>query len=255
MLGKLMKHEFRYSLKLFCPIYIIYAVLAIVLKLMMTLSDGPLEEFAETIPFTMLSVMLVIGFCLGMFALMLVAVFGNVLRYHKNLYTDEGYLMNTLPVPSWNHIVCKLLSGLIWYAITCAVVAAGFFVAFTDIIDLLASIGFSLEEILTDNLTNTILSFVSSVISYSAFLLLCYMCEGIRSMTGTNMFVSILLAIGLLILNSIVITIITALFTAMEVSDSYYTLSYCIQIVYYSIVGAGLFVLTNLLLKHRLNLE
>lgn len=35
-------------------------------------------------------------------------------RFHKNLLTDEGYLMLTLPVKPWKHIVSKLLVSMLW---------------------------------------------------------------------------------------------------------------------------------------------
>ena len=37
------------------------------------------------------------------------------IRFYKNLYTDEGYLMHTLPVKPWMLIVSKLTIGTIWF--------------------------------------------------------------------------------------------------------------------------------------------
>lgn len=43
------------------------------------------------------------------------------IRYYKNIYTDEGYLINTLPVNPRQLILSKLIIGVIWTLITLAV--------------------------------------------------------------------------------------------------------------------------------------
>ncbi len=35
-------------------------------------------------------------------------------RFNKNLLSDEGYLMHTLPVKPWKHIASKLLASMLW---------------------------------------------------------------------------------------------------------------------------------------------
>ncbi len=43
-------------------------------------------------------------------------------RYYKNVYTDEGYLTNTLPVTARQIVISKLSVGILWSIITGAVV-------------------------------------------------------------------------------------------------------------------------------------
>lgn len=38
------------------------------------------------------------------------------IRYYRNLYTDEGYLSNTLPVSAHSHVLSKTLCGFTWMA-------------------------------------------------------------------------------------------------------------------------------------------
>jgi hypothetical protein len=47
----------------------------------------------------------------GMFVMTLVVM---IQRFYKNLLSDEGYLMFTLPTNPWNHIVSKLLVSMMW---------------------------------------------------------------------------------------------------------------------------------------------
>lgn len=48
-------------------------------------------------------------------------------RYYKNIYTDEGYLTNTLPVTARQIILSKLFTGVIWSFITGTVVSISIF--------------------------------------------------------------------------------------------------------------------------------
>lgn len=46
------------------------------------------------------------------------------IRYYKNVYTDEGYLTNTLPVTARQIVLSKLCTGVIWSFITGIIVIA-----------------------------------------------------------------------------------------------------------------------------------
>ncbi len=48
-------------------------------------------------------------------------------RFYKNIYTDEGYLTNTLPVTARQIILSKLFVGVIWSFITGAAVSISVF--------------------------------------------------------------------------------------------------------------------------------
>ena len=44
-------------------------------------------------------------------------------RYYKNIYTDEGYLTNTLPVTARQIVLSKLFTSIIWTMLTGIVVS------------------------------------------------------------------------------------------------------------------------------------
>lgn len=66
------------------------------------------------------------------FSLLLTVIFSAV-RYQKKIYTDEGYLMNTLPVHPALHIASSVITNYIWTIVVAAtdilatVIAAGGF--------------------------------------------------------------------------------------------------------------------------------
>lgn len=58
-------------------------------------------------------------FAMLFFVLLIVAgvmllVFSTI-RFYKNIVRDEGYLMHTLPVPTWQLIASKFISVYIWF--------------------------------------------------------------------------------------------------------------------------------------------
>lgn len=72
-----------------------------------------------------ISLYCIFGFSVfALFAYSVLAVFLSVSRYYKNLFTDEGYLTFTLPVNSRTLIFSKLWATLLWTLVSVVVVIA-----------------------------------------------------------------------------------------------------------------------------------
>ena len=70
------------------------------------------------------SLYLIFGFSVfALFAYAVLAIFISISRYYKNFFSDEGYLTFTLPVKSSTLIFSKLWATLLWTLISGAVVA------------------------------------------------------------------------------------------------------------------------------------
>ena len=70
---------------------------------------------------------------LYLFAYVLIVIAASVMtqvlmiqRYYKNLFTDEGYLTNVLPVSATNHILSKMLVFGAWSILNALSVLASF---------------------------------------------------------------------------------------------------------------------------------
>jgi len=104
MLGKLLKYEVKATGRLFLPLYLVLILFAAVNYFMgFGSGDFTLSQF---ITFTLYILILV-----GMFVVSFVVM---VQRFYKNLLSEEGYLMFTLPVEPWKHIICKLMVSTMW---------------------------------------------------------------------------------------------------------------------------------------------
>lgn len=126
MLGKLMKHEWLSTWKVPTALCIYLGILTI---LGCTSFVSPLWQSDNMV------VQVIAGFSIFIYILSLIgiciAVFAYfVVRFYRNMYTDEGYLMHTLPVKSWEHILTKGFTFFIWSLIS---VFAVFFSIFSII--------------------------------------------------------------------------------------------------------------------------
>ncbi len=107
MTGKLIKYEFRSIVKLMGIVWTALPVMALVTGFFAKITFGDasymdMPFFAEIIGFA--SAFLFGGIFVAMIAVTVLVV---LLRFYKGLLRDEGYLMHTLPVKTWQLITAK----------------------------------------------------------------------------------------------------------------------------------------------------
>lgn len=122
MLGKLMKYEIKATARWFLPFYAALIIISILNRLL--LQNTNLENNSITFSgiITTLSLMVFILLVVGLMAVTLIV---SIIRFYKSLLGDEGYLMFTLPVKTWMHIVNKLLIAMLWSVLSslCAILS------------------------------------------------------------------------------------------------------------------------------------
>lgn len=105
MLGKLIKYEFKSTLRIFLPLYGVIIGFTLIRKLLDILDIE--FFFSDGILVTTYVLMTV-----GIIALTFIM---GILRFYKNILGSEGYLMNTLPVKSWQLVFSKLFTSVCWF--------------------------------------------------------------------------------------------------------------------------------------------
>ena len=122
MLSKLLRHEFRATVRIMLPVYLLMALTAVLFNLFMHLADRyevlALQIFRGISTFT---------FVVTLFGSGIVTLCLMVYRFYKNYMTDEGYLMFTLPVSVPQLIWSKLIVALVWGAVTILAMAVSVF--------------------------------------------------------------------------------------------------------------------------------
>ena len=276
MLKKLLKYEIRATARLFLPVFGAILLLAILNNIFFNFNDIP--DFAAV-----LTMMLYVILIIALFVLVYVVM---IQRFYKNLLRDEGYLMFTLPVRTWQLIASKLIVSIMWLAIcTFVTVLSVFIMAFS--LDLLREIPEFLRQ-LSDFLAHYV--GISEVTLFFEFVflmligtigsvLMIYAAISIGHLVGKH---RVLTAFGAYIGLSIVEQIITNLYFSLVGRIYDHTIPYgsygayqfgyvaydfarefvgamhmiviptLIITVIFSVVY---FILTNYILSHRLNLE
>lgn len=158
MLGKLIKHEwknvYRVGGVMSLTVIAVTAIGCMMLQLpAMTevFSDSANMDDTKTLLWFLMSFM---SFMIYMFMLM-GATYGLFIflgiRFYKTMYTDQGYLTNTLPVTGHQLLTSKILVAGIWYLVLEVVVVVSvvalLFAMFSGIFtDMLAEEGYTMWE-------------------------------------------------------------------------------------------------------------
>lgn len=161
MLGKLIKHEFRATARVMLPLFPVVLLLALFTRV---LDSDILFAIKAQGFYSILSTLVIIAFVL---ALVIMAIFSVVLmvsRFYKNLMTDEGYLMFTLPVGVHRILWSKLIVSAVWFIATFAVEA-------------LAIVIVAYEGGMMRGLLTSLYEFLSNLSSYYALNVLAFVLE------------------------------------------------------------------------------
>lgn len=111
MLGKLMKYEFKASGRVLLPIYAAVAVTAILSGIAAKVVD---YSFADIGFLRLLAVIIMVVYGVLMVASCVVGYIIAIIRFKKNLFDSEGYLMHTLPINPETHIFSKLIVACVY---------------------------------------------------------------------------------------------------------------------------------------------
>ncbi|MFZ2540016.1 MAG: hypothetical protein WAX04_14140 [Oscillospiraceae bacterium] len=107
MLGKLLKYEFKSTARMFLPFFGALLVLAILNKIFFfTFENVGFLAIPRSL-FMALYVFMII-------ATFIMTLVVTIQRFYKNLLSDEGYLMFTLPVKTSQQILSKGIVAYVW---------------------------------------------------------------------------------------------------------------------------------------------
>ena len=171
MLRKLYKYDFLCSSRKNVPLYIIYIVMTIAVKIIdESLVDINDINYGRTIIAIFISTIAIAQIVLTLM-IFFVGFFGAIGRFRKNLFSDEGYLINTLPVKASQHIWSKLLNAFSWAGISLVVllianwimVGGGSVYNFFE--DIYVTLRITVKEIIQSNEPGSILLLIILVVN------------------------------------------------------------------------------------------
>lgn len=121
MLGKLLKYELLAEMRKYAVVFAAIIGAAVLFLLF----DRGLSRLGDYAIIDIFSGLLLIAFILLCFFTLAMIIVMSCVRFKKNLFGDEGYLMHTLPVPAWQHIAVKIIAAYIWTIAALVVIVIG----------------------------------------------------------------------------------------------------------------------------------
>jgi hypothetical protein len=262
MLGKLIKHEFKAVSKILGIFHIALFINTIMGVIAISLNKNEKWEYISNLTLILYILILI---AVGVAVLIYIVV-----RFYRNLFTDEGYLMNTLPVKSHELILSKLIVGFVWCNINvfCTIISIFILVlsqtSLSSILDVWNELSRSAFVDLGLDIGNLVLLAVfGSIVSVFYMLIMFYAAIAIGHTFGKH---KVLFSLGayvvLYILSQIVSTIVLIPFGFVslvytDTPDLAFYLSPMMYISYAASFGLIIvyFIITNHILNKKLNLE
>lgn len=256
-----MKYEIKATARWFLPIYAAILLFAGINRLLFTdpiIMDGPGFSFRGIM--TGLSLLIYIILFISLMAVTLVVC---IIRFYKSLLGDEGYLMFTLPVKTWKHILSKLLIAMMWS------VASGLFAMFSIFILIpepeLAAMWETLAEIcsvigLTGGFTVIFVAIATTafgVLEIYAAIALGHLFNKHKLLISFAMYIAVNTVCQFIMMLAMprFANIMFELYGEVENMAGPMNQAMLLMGVIIAIMAAGCYVLTNQVLKKKLNLE
>lgn len=180
MLGKVLKYDLKSMGKSLFPLYAGLVVLALVLKFIGFITDS-VSSFSIT-AFSFIYNIMFIFFIILVVGGLFYTFFVSIMRYYKNLYSDEGYLTHTLPVNVGSLLLSKVIASLIFIVLSVIIsfISIMLVLGFNDVFNILKD-GLEFFSLCSGMNVGTI------VIWAIFFLLLSYICYILMVYAGISL--------------------------------------------------------------------
>lgn len=269
MLGKLLKYETKATARLFLPLYLTILIFSVINLLFFAMPSMGNSSFSLSKLAMAISMLVYITLMVGLVLLTLIVM---IQRFYKNLLGDEGYLMFTLPVQSWKHILSKLTISMLWTVVSAVVafcsilIIASKNISFPELYNGLSMafnqyiqyFGASAYLISFQVIVLSLLTLASSILTIYAAIALGHLFNKHKLLASFGMYILITT------ISQIVMSIASAIFFNQAIfrpGSDFIPSALLVNgilllcILYYGAFTAGYFTLTNYILKRKLNLE
>ncbi len=271
MLNKLIKYEFRSTYKILTVIYVLVLLIAPFgtsgrvfldkLSNMNIINSDLYDIFAATYIFLYVIILMSANF---------ITIYFLVNRFYKNMTSNEGYLMHTLPVSVHDLLLSKIIVSSIWSFIAClstifsVIILVSGFTGFDIIFNVISGLFqeiFSFAPIsnaivITELIIMGIISVPFGIMVFYASVCIGHTVKKHKFLGSVAGYIGITTVFN--ILSSILSPFYFALFSKMESLENIYTpviIIFLISILISLVMLVGLYFVMQYILKNHLNLE
>lgn len=264
MLGKLIKYEFKATGRIFLPLYGAILIVALLNKFLGRSTQGVFEELNKLGDFTVIALVTLF------IALGVVTIVATIQRFQKNLLSDEGYLMFTLPVKTRSLILSKMIAAIVWIILSGLTGVAAFGILFiskefmVELMPVLSELMSQVTHILQEEtgrmgLLLFVQIMITGLLSYIQFIVSIYLALAIgqfpnfqKHRTAASFIAFFVINIGINGVLGLAINGVLGFATIFEANPNMYI--FIANLVTLTLT-VGMFEATNYILKNQLNLE
>lgn len=259
MLGKLMKYEFKATGRTFLPLYGAILVVALLNRFLGRNTQGVFEELNKVGDFTVVALVALF------IALGVITIVATIQRFQKNLLSDEGYLMFTLPVKTRSLILSKMIVAIVWIILSGLVGIAAFGILFiskefiTELMPLLSelmsqAIYLLQEEVGRVSILVIAQFIVAGFLSYIQFIVSIYLALAIGQFPNFQKHRTAASFIAFFVINLVVNWVLGLAIFAGDFTANV-NMNMFIGNLIVLVLTVGMFEATNYILRNHLNLE
>ena len=269
MVKKLLKHEFIAYKRTLLPMYAVLLGIAILTRIVFFFeSDNAI--------FAILGFSSVLALCIACLVCFFMTYVIIVTRFYKNLFTNEGYLSFTLPVTTSQHILVKLLVGILSLIAALLSVFIAFCIATSGepLVEIFKAVGYivvKVNELLEGHFVWYLIEIAIATLAAQIYgILLFYGCIAIGQLTKKN---SAIAAVGVYFAyyfaTQMVSTFLMIAYSIFQSTDMFENvarfiennpyetvhIAFLVAIVMNTLISTVFYFITRYIIKNKLNLE
>ena len=265
MVKKLFKHEYFALLRLVVPVWCALLCVSVFGRLVLLLEN-------DTIVYKIVNGSSILFYVVALLACIASPFVFAVVRFYRNLFSGEGYLMFTLPVTPAQHLWVKLTVAVTTQIATLLLSVSSLFVlTFGDLGWEIGKAAWYLLSKLAENFDGhmpflIVEAAVSLVAMFTYMTLLYYGCICIGQLSKKNRILAAIGAyFGFYIIGQVLSTMLMIVFAFVDFSKlslwiSQHTLAtahivLCSNTLQYLVLAGVFYFISHYIIRHRLNLE
>lgn len=271
MLGKLIKHEFKDTIRLFWPIFSLIVVLTPLFAFLMKLGINDISNYEvdgeSNLNLTYALQGGLIGYYLLLVGLFLGCQIMMALRFYRTIATNEAYLTFTLPTSTGKILFSKWLIAMLYYIVSG--ILAVFSILFTILVatpatfkgmiqafqDLILNIDIDSFSLLSLVVLVFIVSGAAKILQFYVSIMLGQLFRSHRAIISIGFYIA--LSVALQIVSSLVLLpVIYFNFLDGLPSSDYVIHSFLLMLILFqAVLAGGFYFATYLILRKRLNVR
>jgi len=167
MLGKLMKYEWKATWKFMTLANLMIVIMTILADITVKLD---LFSYDKEDVLQFIALMMMMTYILSMFAMVIGVAIFLIYRFYTSTYSDQGYLLHTLPVDKHHIIIAKVLVSALWIIVSELVMYLSIIVLVAANGELFETLSDSMDTIVSMTISETVevkgLAVVMSLIAF-----------------------------------------------------------------------------------------